>query len=342
MFADSWIGGISEGKHAPGSYMVNNAIAVHDSSNLGACRAPAYSDIEFFWGKNNKKGKPTAWIVPEHNPENEWYWFNGNGCVIPGKGGTDRLVMFLFKLTSKGEEGSVWNFKGTGSAMAIVDNFHEPPGKWKVRQVQIPYPIKTNQPGMKPEQRITNWGVSTYLPGQEYSRSSDIKLYIFGIDDTNPADKHLLLARVNPEDIERIELWEYYKGNDLWSAHMNDAGSVSEGLVSEISVDAINNNGKDNLILIQSEPMFGHRILARTADRPEGPWSDPIPIYTVPGLDRGKEYFTYAAKGHLDLSCKNELLVTYIINSTDFWEAAGDASIYRPRFVTIPLDNIIE
>lgn len=341
MFADSWIGGVAEGQHAPGSHMVNNVIAVHGSSDLGKCRAPDYKDIKFHWGPDDDNGKPSAWIKPENPIRKEWYWFNGSGCVIPGPYGKDRLVMFLFKLTDRGEEGSPWNFQGIGCAMAIVDNMNEPPEEWIVRQIQIPYSYQIKPQSGDTVFRITNWGVSTYLPEQESFKSPERKLFIFGIDDTNPADKHLLLARVDPMDIEDLNKWEYYARDSDWSGKMEDAVSVADGLVSELSVDAYKENGRARLILIQSEPMFGHRILARTADKPEGPWSEPIAVYTVPGLDRGKEYFTYAAKGHLHLSCRDELLVTYIINSMDFWEAAGDASIYRPRFVRVPLDLVL-
>ena len=62
---------------------------------------------------------------------------------------------------------------------------------------------------------------------------------------------------------------------------------------------------------------------------------------SVPGLGRGSAYFTYAAKGHGCLSRRNELLVTYIINASHFWDMVADAEIYRPRFVRIVLDGMV-
>jgi len=59
------------------------------------------------------------------------------------------------------------------------------------------------------------------------------------------------------------------------------------------------------------------------ARRPEGPWSGAKPVYAVPGLDLDRDYFTYAAKGHLHLSRQDELLVTYVINANNFWEMAA-------------------
>jgi len=46
------------------------------------------------------------------------------------------------------------------------------------------------------------------------------------------------------------------------------------------------------------EELAGRRILVRTAPRPEGPWSEARPVYTVPGLDQDRRLMTYAAKTH--------------------------------------------
>jgi len=35
------------------------------------------------------------------------------------------------------------------------------------------------------------------------------------------------------------------------------------------------------------------------------------------------------------------LLVTYIINANTFWDMAADAAIYRPRFVRVPLAQVL-
>jgi hypothetical protein len=51
---------------------------------------------------------------------------------------------------------------------------------------------------------------------------------------------------------------------------------------------------------------------------------------------------TYAAKAHTHLSRPGELLVSYIVSSQDFEQIIGDASLYRPRFVRVPLEIIFE
>ena len=122
---------------------------------------------------------------------------------------------------------------------------------------------------------------------------------------------------------------------------MSDAVHIADKMASELSIDEYVENGRSTFLMVHSEPLFGRRILVRSAPKPEGPWSKPKSVYTVPGLDRGKDYFTYAAKGHLHLSRKNELLVTYIINANNIWDMAADVAIYRPRFVRVPLDQVL-
>ena len=49
-----------------------------------------------------------------------------------------------------------------------------------------------------------------------------------------------------------------------------------------------------------------------------------------------EDIFCYAAKGHPELSLTpDELIITYVANSTDFYKMAADARLYRPRFIRV-------
>ena len=57
--------------------------------------------------------------------------------------------------------------------------------------------------------------------------------------------------------------------------------------------------------------------------------------------DNDRELFTYNAMAHPQYDRDGMLLVSYCVNSKrprDIWE---DASIYRPRFLRVPYDLIL-
>jgi hypothetical protein len=81
------------------------------------------------------------------------------------------------------------------------------------------------------------------------------------------------------------------------------------------------------------------KILLRTSENPEGPWSEQIEVYSAPETLWSKNYICYAGRSHIELSGSNDLLISYVCNSWDFWEMAADARIYRPRFIRIEFED---
>jgi hypothetical protein len=78
------------------------------------------------------------------------------------------------------------------------------------------------------------------------------------------------------------------------------------------------------------------KIVARLAPDPWGPWNDPVFLYQCPEASWGQNIICYAAKGHPDISTTpNELIISYIANSTDFETMVSDARLYRPRFIRV-------
>jgi hypothetical protein len=54
-------------------------------------------------------------------------------------------------------------------------------------------------------------------------------------------------------------------------------------------------------------------------------------------MSRDKRLFCYGAKAHPTLSSGQDLVVTYVVNSFDFWQVAREARLYWPRFVRVRL-----
>jgi len=349
LFGDSLIGRVEKGKHAAGTQMVNNAVAVHPAPAAGSGLPPAAQDLRFFWGPAGADGKAAAWLAPDaarvkargdeskEPGANGWYWPAGGGCVVAGDSGKPRLILFYWHIGRRAGDHGIWAFKNVGGTLAVVDNLREPVEKWRVDQFANPHVVTADAAKADPALRENNWGAAA-LSGSADDGVEHV--YIYGVRETAPLNKQLLLARAPAKSVERLETWRFYAGKDRWSQKAADAASIADGMANEFSVNLMTFGGRERFVMVQSEPLFGTHILVRTAARPEGPWPKGPAVYNVPGVAKNKAYFTYAAKGHPHLSREGELLVTYVINSNDFWAMLGDAEIYRPRFVRVPVTLI--
>ena len=165
-------------------------------------------------------------------------------------------------------------------------------------------------------------------------------VYIYGARPREMLSRQMVVARVPACQIEDFSKWRFFAGDKNWTEDVFLAKPITDSGAGEFSVERITLKGITKYVMIHSEDMLGTRIFARTADSPEGPWSPRSQIYDVPDVLRSKNYFTYAAKGHASISPKGMLLISYVVNSQDFWEMLGDASIYRPQFISIPLEEL--
>lgn len=352
LFGDSWIGSVVDGRHAPGSRLVNNSIAVHRWPAKHGPGPPDSRSVQFYWGKSDSRGHPTAWITPtrggndaatEENSRSAarlWYWPTGGAAVVPDAVGRKRLVVFLFRVARRRPKAAgVWNFQNAGCTLATIDYWRLTPEEWRPRTLDLPHAVDAETAASDPQRHETYWGMAALRDRSDRGDGQDY-LYIYGQRSVSPTNRQLILARVPTAAVEQFGMWRFYASNGRWSDDPGQAAALADGLVSEFSVEQVAGDGRVAYVLVQSEPLFGDRILVRTAPRPEGTWSQARAVYRVPDVRRDRSYFTYAAKGHVDLGCQNKLVVTYVVNSNDFGSMVRDAAIYRPRFVRVPLRSI--
>jgi hypothetical protein len=233
----------------------------------------------------------------------------------------------------------VWSFKTVGTSFAVIDNLAEPPDHWRSKIYDMPhiragfYDEREKRFRAIPDDREFLWGLSASRERSVSDEAGHVR--IFGTLRKGGFETSLVLARAPSATIDLPD-FDFFDGTDWRHGFDSFARPLTSGLVSEFSIEEMALGGKPTWVLIQSEPFLGKRIFARTAPRPEGPWSAPRTIFSVPDVGGHRDYFTYAAKGHAALSRPGELLVTYLVNSQNFGDLMHDTSIYRPKFLRVP------
>jgi hypothetical protein len=270
---------------------------------------PATAVMDFFYGQQ-ADGRVTAFIHPQDG--RGWFW-TLDGVLTP-KG----LYVFLIQIERTGSE-SVFDFKVIGSWLGHIEHLKDPPSKWRIRQYKVPWVEFSAARGIL-------WG-SAILQVQN-------ALYIYGtVEDRQNTvpQKHMILARVPVSMLADFSRWRFY-ADGRWVSDFTRASRLCENVPHEYSVSYL--SALKNYVLVYSRDGLSNKILARLSTEPQGPWSDPIPLYQCPEADWDDSIFCYAAKDHAILSRHpNELVITYIANSVDFQKTINDVRLYRPRFL---------
>ena len=306
LYSDTWIGDVIEGKHKDAT-MINNTIALQRGKD------PATASVKFFW-QTAKDGKPAAFIRP--TDEKGWFWIF-DGIVADGK-----LYLFLVQIIKTNEK-DVFGFKHVETWLGEVENPYDDPSAWRIRQYKIPYG------------RYSKDGNLFF--GSAVMRDGDF-IYIYGANEDwskGMSGRSMIVARVPYKKIADFEQWRFYSDGQ-WLPGMTGISRLFNGAATEYSVcyqPAIK-----KYVVVYTENGMSENVLMRLSPTPVGPWSSAYKVFECPEVEWHKTYFCYAAKAHPEISELNELIVTYVCNSSDFWQMAADASIYRPRFVKIKFD----
>lgn len=331
MFGDTWIGDIQQGRHALNSELVNNTLAVHVKPDAGNWMTPDPKAVRYYWEQSGQKNQ--AWIRPDSGGGSGWYWPAGNGLMVKDALDRFRLVFFMSQLARNPDSDEMWAFYRSGNALVVVNNPDEDVPGWRIRKVSVP---SSRSSGEK-----IGWGVtllSVPVPG-EFKESY---LYIYGIEESDLQNKKLILARSPAGRVEETAAWQVYHGNGVWGTIASECYPIADHLASELSVEPVVIGNTLWYVMVYSEDGFGSHILIRMAQQPEGPWSKPFPVYQVEEIRKDKAFFTYAAKSHACISRPGELLISYVINAIDFDRIIQNADLYRPRFIRISLNRLLQ
>lgn len=304
LFSDTWVGSIRDG-HRTDAGIVNNTVALQ--------RGPLESADLAFSIRRNAEGDPSAFLAP---PDGRgWFWLQA-GAVAGG-----RLHVFLPQI-ERTEDPGVFGFRSCGLWLASTADFRgDDPLAWRFELTPFPHAEFT------PE-RERSFGCAALV--------HDGFLYAYGTEDVIDAlrTRHLILARVPAERASEPGAWRFFADGE-WQADFRRASRLFDDMGSEAAV--LHQPARGRFVIVYTEHGLSERILARSAPQAWGPWSEPVELARCPEARRDPLLLTYAAKAHATLSSDDELAVSYVVNSLDFWQVARDASLYWPRFLRVRL-----
>jgi hypothetical protein len=312
IFSDTMIGEIADNKLQPGQVMVNNTVAYMKGSQ------PEADNISFHWAKNGA-GKPTSLFSPKmaSAEKGDYYWL-GDGFLNTELDNTIYIFAYRMRNLDKSED---WSFKEMGTNLIAIPAGSIPPFK---DQRQIETPLRFEDGG---------FGAGIYVNTEKAGAPDpDGFVYTYGV---KGKEKNLMVARVLPKEFENFTSWRFWDGKD-WNADMEKVTSVTQNVSNELSVSALP-DGRYALVFTVNgvNPIVGLRL----GLTPYGPFGPVINIWESQEMQQ-KNYITYNAKAHPNLSAPGELLISYNVNAFDFSnEIQANPTLYRPRFIKLKLNE---
>jgi len=337
-FGDTWIGVIENGRREK-PCMVNNTVAVQSWSVANSAGAETGSSgsgnggIYFYWPGGMEH--PGSMWVPDNAKQSKTYYWPADGAFVGG-----RLFVFLHKIRTNLKLPEPFQFESAGDDLVVVENPLEAPERWRQKKQVVSTDSKT-----------FHQATACLLDGDYLYIYSN---YIPARRDLNPHP--LIVSRIKKADMEVMEpdlsCVEYFLEDGSWSRVLASAGNEKNQNIfkdakkpkilfmdgaPEMSVCRV--RGLPGYFAVYMPPLT-RRIAMRWAEKPEGPWSEPLTLYNCPEKD--DSILQYSAKSHQELlsddAADGELIVTYCRNTKKMEEHFSKPEIYFPQALKIRLD----
>lgn len=314
VFSDTAIGDVADdGSRLPGTQLVNNTLALLEGAEPDPAR------IRFLW-KGMGTGTPGTLFVPDTpNAEpTDWYWLM-DGVALDG-------WLHLFALRMRTGDGGVFNFAVDGVALLSTRlGSPDPYGSHVQAEAPLFRPETPTRGAFHLGQAILANTADAGAP------DPDGYIYIYG-EQAAGLVKNMIAARVAPDQFADFTAWRYWDGAG-WSENIDAVAPVTNRISSEFSVTSLPDGRY--LAAFQTDGLAAE-VGIRVGRSPVGPFGPLQRIYRCPEVDLDPDIFVYNAKAHPHLSRPGELLISYNVNTFDFF---GDffryADIYRPRFIRL-------
>lgn len=243
-------------------------------------------------------------MVNTDDPDNDWYW-PLDGIVYDG-------TLYIFMA----------NFVRTGTGM------------WDFHYVKTDR-VAFSLPGFNELERVTVWTGGDVAFGAAILQEEDY-IYIYSTEDV-PYTRRSHVARVPADDF--LAEWEFFDGEGWTTDFPESDGWMKKGGSDVLYLDVSNQfsvfyeNGFYRLVT--QEGFLGPDIHTYQSENPYGPWQYRKKLYTTP--ETGGDVWTYNALMHPEIRhpATNAILMSYCVNTQNFWDLFSNANLYRPYFVWV-------
>ena len=318
LFSDTQLGEIENGVLSGNSHLIHNSVAIIDGNE------PEPSKINFYW--KNVDGNPVSVFVP-NTPlavKEDFFWL-GDGFVNSKFNNETNILAYKIRNvnTSAG-------FALAGSSIISIPAGSEPPFS-DATQMDSPLFVEGD--------KIDNgyaFGAGIFVNTKEAGAPHpDGYVYVYGVKPVPGfLNKGLMVARVLPENFKDFSQWKFWDGQE-WSLdihHIKNAFVITDRVSDELSLTPLPDG---RYVLVFQADVWGS-VALRIAKTPAGPFGPVIPVWDCKEALTGKDYFAYNAKAHPNLSKTGELLISFNVNSFNYFnDLQSDPNLYRPRFLRL-------
>ena len=319
LFSDTQIGEIRNGVISPGWSMINNSVAVLDGND------PLPEKINFSWGED-ADNKPASVFVPASplSVGGDYFWL-GDGFVNQDL--QNETVIFGYKIR---KVSTGFGFAIGGSSIITIPAGSSPPFK-NAQQTDAPLFVEGD--------KIDNgyaFGAGIFVNTAKAGvPHPDGYVYVYGVKNVpGVLNKGLMAGRVKPADFKDFSKWSFWDGGG-WSIGINNlknASVITDRVSDELSVTPLPDG---RYALVFQADTWGS-VAVRLSATPYGPFGPVIKIWDCKEALTGKDYYAYNAKAHPSLSNPGGLLISFNVNSFNFFnDILSDPNLYRPRFIRL-------
>lgn len=312
-FSDTMLGDIVNDSLKPGYVMIHNTAAIIKDNE------PADANINFYWDTVNSK--PIGLFTPNTaNAKKEDYYWLGDGFV-----NKDLNATYVFAYRIRDTSAAAFGFAEVGNTIIKIPANSKPPFK-DAQQIETPFFLSGTA------ETYGSFGACVFNnTSSSGNKNADGFVYVYGV---RGKKKDVMVARVKPADFETFSAWRFWDGQQ-WNADIKKVANITDRASNELSISPLPDG---RYAMVFQTDGLGRDVGLRLSNHPEGPFGPVIKVWHCSEPDIAKNFIVYNAKAHPNLSKQNELLISYNVNSFDFWnDIKTHPDLYRPRFITLKL-----